>query len=198
MPREPQFEATKKTLGDTGFIKYEIQKDKAAITFHEFLQLLLSDFSFRLYFNNLLSECPFDAFRWETPKLTSSLVSRPFEFVVHPAPSFPKRRTDRRTFSSFWSDAEAIGTPNLSGDAYLVIPTPQTDEDIYGHLASFCRNAPESQVDAFWQLVAENVQDRLSENATWLSTAGGGVAWLHVRLDNTPKYYGYAPYRSES
>ncbi|MGI9175867.1 MAG: DUF6940 family protein [Rhodothermales bacterium] len=23
----------------------------------------------------------------------------------------------------------------------------------------------------------------------WLSTAGGGVSWLHVRLDSRPKYY---------
>ncbi len=27
------------------------------------------------------------------------------------------------------------------------------------------------------------------------STAGGGVSWLHVRLDSWPKYYGYAPYK---
>ncbi len=30
----------------------------------------------------------------------------------------------------------------------------------------------------------------------WLSTAGGGVAWLHVRLDSRPKYYGYSPYKT--
>jgi hypothetical protein len=27
------------------------------------------------------------------------------------------------------------------------------------------------------------------------STAGAGVSWLHVRLDDRPKYNGYAPYR---
>jgi hypothetical protein len=32
-------------------------------------------------------------------------------------------------------------------------------------------------------------------NPEWLSTAGAGVSWLHVRLDDRPKYYGYAPYR---
>ena len=29
---------------------------------------------------------------------------------------------------------------------------------------------------------------------TWLSTAGMGVSWLHVRLDSQPKYYGFAAY----
>ncbi|MFL6237620.1 MAG: DUF6940 family protein [Thermoanaerobaculia bacterium] len=32
------------------------------------------------------------------------------------------------------------------------------------------------------------------------STYGGGagVSWLHVRLDDRPKYYGYGPYRTEA
>jgi len=27
------------------------------------------------------------------------------------------------------------------------------------------------------------------------STAGAGVSWLHVRLDDRPKYYGFKPYK---
>jgi hypothetical protein len=30
----------------------------------------------------------------------------------------------------------------------------------------------------------------------WLSTSGLGVAWLHIRLDSTPKYYQHQPYTS--
>lgn len=38
-----------------------------------------------------------------------------------------------------------------------------------------------------------------SAMATWstrgrLSTAGAGVRWLHVRVDDRPKYYHYRPY----
>jgi len=36
---------------------------------------------------------------------------------------------------------------------------------------------------------------RLSSRPVWLSTAGGGVSWLHVRLDDRPKYYHHAAYR---
>ena len=28
-----------------------------------------------------------------------------------------------------------------------------------------------------------------------IMTAGAGVAWLHVRLDDQPKYYSHTPYR---
>ncbi|MFN0016858.1 MAG: DUF6940 family protein [Pirellulaceae bacterium] len=31
-------------------------------------------------------------------------------------------------------------------------------------------------------------------NPVWLITAGVGVSWLYVRLDDRPKYYGYGPY----
>ena len=34
-----------------------------------------------------------------------------------------------------------------------------------------------------------------SEDPVWVSTNGDGVAWLHVRIDERPKYYAYAPYR---
>jgi hypothetical protein len=29
----------------------------------------------------------------------------------------------------------------------------------------------------------------------WLSTAGGGVDWVHMRLDDQPKYYRHLPWR---
>ena len=36
---------------------------------------------------------------------------------------------------------------------------------------------------------------RVGVKPVWLSTAGAGVAWVHVRLDDRPKYYGYDAYR---
>ncbi len=43
----------------------------------------------------------------------------------------------------------------------------------------------------------QEMEKRVSDKPVWLSTAGGGVPWLHVRLDNRPKYYSYRPYREE-
>jgi len=39
------------------------------------------------------------------------------------------------------------------------------------------------------------MQSRIGDRVVWLSTAGAGVPWLHVRLDDRPKYYHYGPYR---
>ena len=55
--------------------------------------------------------------------------------------------------------------------------------------------APKTQQQALWQAVSKAVEEQICGRPLWLNTAGGGVAWLHVRLDSTPKYYQFAPYR---
>jgi len=86
---------------------------------------------------------------------------------------------------------------NLGHDAILIVPCPENSSSDYGHFAAFLRHSGESQQHALWKLVGTAMQRRLSREPVWLSTAGGGVPWLHVRLDDRPKYYGYAPYRDE-
>jgi hypothetical protein len=39
------------------------------------------------------------------------------------------------------------------------------------------------------------MSERVGSKVVWLSTAGAGVSWLHVRLDDRPKYYQFEPYR---
>jgi hypothetical protein len=84
---------------------------------------------------------------------------------------------------------------NLGGDAILIVPCPVAEPSAYGHLAAFVRLAPERQRQALWQSVGEAMARRVGARPVWLSTAGAGVSWLHVRLDDRPKYYGYGPYR---
>ena len=84
---------------------------------------------------------------------------------------------------------------NLGRDALLVAPAPLGPPGAYAHLAAFARHAPASQQDALWRAVGDAVAGRLSTEPLWLSTSGLGVGWLHVRLDERPKYYAYAPYR---
>ena len=85
--------------------------------------------------------------------------------------------------------------PKLGRDAILVVPCPVADRAAYGHLGSFVRLAPEDQRDALWRAVGEQMVRRVGAEAVWLNTAGAGVPWLHVRLDNRPKYYDFAAYR---
>ncbi len=56
------------------------------------------------------------------------------------------------------------------------------------------------QIDSFWQTVASEALGELAgcrRRRLWLSTAGQGVAWLHFRIEGTPKYYSYGRYRDE-
>jgi hypothetical protein len=90
---------------------------------------------------------------------------------------------------------------NLGRDATLVSPVPLDDLDdaTYSHLARFVREAPERQVLEFWKKAASTYLDVLKrkdkddgrddEVGTWFSTNGMGVAWLHLRIDDRPKYY---------
>ena len=104
---------------------------------------------------------------------------------------------DRNTFSEqFQADQSIVTFPNLGQDAILVVPCPLRPSDDYSHLGAFSRNASKSQQHELWRAVGHAMAKRLDNSAVWLNTAGGGVAWLHIRLDNTPKYYHYLPYRS--
>lgn len=47
-----------------------------------------------------------------------------------------------------------------------------------------------------WPIVGDTARSKVGKKPVGLSTAEGGVAWLHVRLDAFPKYYGYALYRT--
>jgi hypothetical protein len=48
--------------------------------------------------------------------------------------------------------------------------------------------------------VRERARGRVRNYAfdNWVSTAGTGVPWLHVRRDTRPKYDRHAPYRAAS
>lgn len=116
-----------------------------------------------------------------------------------PAPSFVTRRTDRESYRSYFTDDPeddgVVSFANLGGDATLVVPSSRGPDENYGHLAAFVRGAPRDQVRSLWRRVGQVASEGLGRSPVWISTAGGGVAWLHVRFDRRPKYYGHAPYR---
>jgi hypothetical protein len=177
--------------------KYVVQLDQESATYADVLRGWRDDAAFRSLFNGWLAEAPFSAFRWETPPITLGTASRPFEFVLLDSPGLA-RMPDPDAFVGHFGGASKSGVvafPNLGGDAVIVVPCPLAPDAAYGHLAAFVREAPEAQRDALWRVVGEEMTRRCGARPVWLSTAGAGVAWLHVRLDDRPKYYGFAPYR---
>lgn len=173
--------------------RYVLLQDRQPLSQANVVFAWQHDSIFRDFFIRMLVDSPFRAFRWETPPLTAGGMDRLFEFVLLDSPELV-RSPDREVFSSYYSRAKADGIAvfeNLSGDAILVVPTPESPDCDFCHLASFLRTASKPRQHALWIAVGEAVQDRVSDRPLWLSTAGGGVAWLHVRLDSRPKYFSY-------
>ena len=189
--------AREKELANGRITWIAIDAESSPVSYEEVLHLWEQDHEFRGYFIQLLSKSRYDAFRWETPPITTENANRPFEFVMLDSPDLA-RHPDRTTFAAQFNTAahgSVIQFKNLGGDAIMVVPCPVSQVDDYSHLAAFIRNAPMSQQNELWKLVGTTMLQCLSSKPVWLSTAGGAVAWLHIRLDDRPKYYGYEPYR---
>jgi hypothetical protein len=172
-------------LTNAGTLQVIIYGDSLPLSFAEVLRRWQNDQEFRSFFMQLLADAPFSAFRWETPPVTAVTASRPL--IRSPLPSTLTAQEPPRASFLF---------SNLGNDAILVVPCPSQPRSAYGHLAAFIREAPEGQKHALWQRVGQIMEQRLGPAPVWLSTAGAGVPWLHVRLDDRPKYYGHDPYRN--
>ena len=193
------FETNIETIEPNRITKYRIESGGEVLTYAEVIKLWRDDTDFRLFFTKILIDSPYSAYRWETPSVTGQTTSQNFEFVLLNSPSFSSRKADDKTFEGYFTsedkDFGIVVFPNINGDATLVVPSPRTDNTAYGHLAAFIRNAPKPQIDALWRAIANTVANQLDDKPIWLNTAGGGVAWLHIRLDSRPKYYGFKPYK---
>lgn len=178
-------------------IKFTIEKDSSPASYAEVIGHWQNNSDFRAFFIDLLLDSPFPAFRWETPPVTTATLDQPFEFVLIDSPEI-LLNPDPTEFAEHFENKGTGGVvdfSNLGGDAILIAPCPDEPHADYGHLAAFLRNSNAPQQHLLWALVGTVMQRRISSKPVWLNTAGGGVAWLHVRLDDRPKYYAYAPYR---
>ncbi len=191
--------ATQESLSAVHVLKFELFRGGQAASYADVVDSWQHDASFRNWFNQLLADVPYDSFRWETPAVKNSNIDCHFEFVVMDAPRLAPR-PDRNAFAEHFylaNDDESVVTfANLGRKALLVVPRPIAADQHYPHLGAFVRGAPTAQCDRLWQCVGETMANRLSDRPVWLSTAGAGVSWLHVRLDDSPKYYHHSHYRN--
>jgi Family of unknown function (DUF6940) len=129
-----------------------------------------------------------DAVFWETSP--SRTGEEAYEQVVMAAPILARFPADAGAFSG-QLDEPVAAFANLRGDSRLIAPAPPGD---FGHLSSFLRAAPSELRHALWREVAVEILAWWAEGrgVLWVSTHGGGVPWLHVRLDPRPKYYSSA------
>lgn len=182
--------------GDADARRWQIMGPDGLMTWQEVLASWPASVEFVDFYSDLLAHASSDAFRWETPPLTSSHLDSIFEYVVVESNDLA-RRADASSFESHFGGEHLIVTfTNLGRDSVLVAPCPISENDDVAHFAAFLRTAPTVQIRSLWQAIADAVTDQVGQSPLWLSTAGAGVPWLHVRLDSRPKYYSYVPYRN--
>lgn len=191
--------ANRKLIDSGSIQKISVFNGDQQIIYSEVIELWQHDHSFRSFFISLLTETPMTAYFWETPPISQATVNKVFEFVLVNSPRLflvhPNQSDFKRHFAS---TTEAVTSfPNLGKDALLIVPCPIAELSAYPHLASFVRKAPQSQQHLLWQTVGYELQQRLTQQPIWVSTSGLGVYWLHIRLDSSPKYYTFKPYKSE-
>ena len=181
--------------GPARTLRLRFYADQKCLSYADFLRALADYASFRELIHKEMQAAPFVAFRWETPPLTDTSIDQLFECLLHDSPGLNVRAdpTDFETY--FEPEIEVVSFQNLGADALLIVPCPISKSANYSHIGTFHRTAPHSQQHAFWIAVAQVVLERVGSQPLWLSTAGGGVDWLHMRLDERPKYYRHVPWR---
>ncbi len=196
--RSGSFEAFQSREDDGSTLRFIVKKDNRQLTYKKVLDLWQHDEEFRSLYLRLLIDSPFSAYVWETPPIAPT-TDRPFEFVLLETPA-PRGSPDRGTYDQYFDaddgDEGVVAFDNLGGDSLLVVPSPIDDVVDYSNLATFYRDAPPTQHHALWRVVGKQAEQWLSKGPVWISVAGGGISWLHVRLDPRPKYYRYTPYRT--
>ena len=179
--------------------RIRLLQDGSPLSFRQLFALLGKRPDFRAWYSQVLVDSALDAFFWEHPPFTSETFDNEAEFVLLSAPALAGVRAEPAPFAAQFARqprGDVLVFPNLGGDALMVVPRPVGPLEAYPHLAAFLRHAPPEQVNALWEAVAKAVLETVGPAPLWLSTAGLGVYWLHIRLDTRPKYYSYAPYKT--
>lgn len=180
---------------DSNTTKYSIDANGKAMTFADVISALKSNSDFAIYFNNLLAASKYQAYFWEVKPVSQHTLQHPFEFVLVNSNSLAHIKADSSAFDKYLSKQQYVASfANLGGDSMLIAPTSMAATG-YGHIAQFVRSAPAEQVAAFWKQVGEELNKSIGSSPKWLSTSGLAVYWLHVRIDPSPKYYNYLPYK---
>ncbi len=185
-------------------LQVTVTQNDAPLTWHQVIQYWQQDANLRALMTQVLQDSPYSAFFWETPPLTPASLYQPWEFVLVNAPSLAKVSPNPQPFAQYLDrgDEPIQVFANLGGDAMLIAPRALGPLPTYTHLANFVRQAPPEQVDAIWQVLGNTLQNLIGDELNprtaplWVSTSGIGVYWLHIRLDDFPKYYTHRPYRT--
>lgn len=180
----------------SGITKYKITKNGTFLSYKDWIAHIKESTEFIEFYINALRSSTYKGYFWEVKPITENGINETFEFVLVDSKTLPNIVANDSSFKKYFKEGEEVITfPNLGGDAQLIVPTQISESSNYNHLATFVRKAPLTQVIHFWEKVAEEYEKLIGTETKWLSTAGLGVYWLHVRVDSRPKYYRFKDYK---
>ncbi|MEI9929988.1 MAG: hypothetical protein WDM89_05365 [Rhizomicrobium sp.] len=175
-----------------------LAKGKKPLSVRGVIALWRDNEAFQDFFAETLGASPYEAFFWETPPTASASLDNAFECAIISSDMLAWLRANDEDFADHFSGPDLIAAfDNLGHTARLIAPRRIADVRCYGHIAAFVRLGPREQQRALFRCLALEIERRLasSPDRFWVSTAGLGVPWLHLRLDRRPKYYQYGPYK---
>lgn len=143
---------------------------------------------FILNFIQLLQDIPFATYQLQSPSIHKPIKN--FYMNVYESPGLQKMKLDTKTYKEYFKKNQDIAVfCNLTNDTLLIVPKilPKTDKNIYKNISIYSRNAPLKQQVKLWKTVGKELDK--CKGGCYLNTHGYGIGWLHIRIDQTPKYY---------
>jgi len=179
-------------------IRFRIKKDNQFLTFREVFELWSSNETFIKFYKNELIKMNFKAFYWEHPALKKEYLEKNYECLIEKSSILEGLPLNKNAFKDYiYNNEEVACFMNLGNTARLVVPTKKTENEIYNHFGKFIRFADENQIIAVFKCIGQTITQEIErQKVVWLSTAGLGVIWLHIRMDIRPKYYKTIAYKT--
>jgi len=180
---------------DNGVRLFRLFSGEHLLTNEDVFRLWQEDAAFAIFYSETILKSGYEGFCWELPPVTSDSLDIDHEFVVVDSVSHRNIKANPAPFSEHFSGDElTVAFSNLGKNGVMIAPAPEDSVD-GGTIASFLRSASGERIADLWSVVGREISQGVSDAPMWISTAGLGVSWLHVRLDSRPKYYRYSPYR---
>lgn len=125
------------------------------------------------------------------PLLASDNMGDSFSYSLEKAKNL-NRKVDTKTFAGRLQKCKKkkdyVAFPNLSRKSILVVPCPKKSVPAvaYRYVSDFMHLAPRAQVRKVWSAAGRLAKDLIGiTEGIRLNTHGGGVAYLHIRLDGS-------------
>ncbi|MEM9929699.1 MAG: hypothetical protein AAF840_07770 [Bacteroidota bacterium] len=180
-------------------VQFTLHEDRQPLTFTQVVQHWISTPAFRDFYTDLVLEHGDVGCFWEHPRLHQGTAGKPYECVITRTAAFGRYAANFAPFQRAVQAGARISVfPNLNGEALLIVPNKTIAGAFNGRdLVAFLQTAPADLIHELWQTIGLQVEDALAEGSRFqfLSTHGLGVLWLHVRLEERPKYYHHRAYR---